>query len=125
MKKNENENVKLIRVSERLPALNKKYERYAKMDENKYYIQRNMEREEGEYWFDGDTGLTIQKVDENTLRVIAVFDDPTPYLCLAMLSLTCMELKIGIQMEPYTIIRPYIRREETVTSDESTRVEVA
>lgn len=125
MKKNENENVKLIRVSERLPALNKKYERYAKMDENKYYIQRNMEREEGEYWFDGDTGLTIQKVDENTLRVIAVFDDPTPYLCLAMLSLTCMELKIGIQMEPYTIIRPYIRREETVTSDESTRAEVA
>ena len=125
MKKNENENVKLISVSERLPALNKKYERYAKMDENKYYIQRNMEREEGEYWFDGDTGLTIQKVDENTLRVIAVFDDPTPYLCLAMLSLTCMELKIGIQMEPYTIIRPYIRREETVTSDESTRAEVA
>ena len=125
MKKNKNKNVKLIRVSERLPALNKKYERYAKMDENKYYIQRNMEREEGEYWFDGDTGLTIQKVDENTLRVIAVFDDPTPYLCLAMLSLTCMELKIGIQMEPYTIIRPYIRREETVTSDESTRAEVA
>ena len=125
MKKNENENVKLIRVSERLPALNKKYERYAKMDENKYYIQRNMEREEGEYWFDGDTGLTIQKVDENTLRVIAVFDDPTPYLCLAMLSLTCMELKIGIQMEPYTIIRPHIRREETVASDESTRAEVA
>ena len=125
MKKNENENVKLIRVSERLPALNKKYERYAKMDENKYYIQRNMEREEGEYWFDGDTGLTIQKVDENTLRVIAVFDDPTPYLCLAMLSLTCMELKIGIQMEPYTIIRPYIRREEAVASDESTRAEVA
>ena len=125
MKKNENENVKLISVSKRLPALNKKYERYAKMDENKYYIQRNMEREEGEYWFDGDTGLTIQKVDENTLRVIAVFDDPTPYLCLAMLSLTCMELKIGIQMEPYTIIRPYIRREEAVASDESTRVEVA
>ena len=125
MKKNNSENVKLIRVSERLPVLNKKYERYAKMDENKYYIQRNMEREEGEYWFDGDTGLTIQKVDENTLRVIAVFDDPTPYLCLAMLSLTCMELKIGIQMEPYTIIRPYIRREETVTSDESTRAEVA
>ena len=125
MKKNENENVKLIRVSERLPALNKKYERYAKMDENKYYIQRNMEREEGEYWFDGDTGLTIQKVDENTLRVIAVFDDPTPYLCLAMLSLTCMELKIDIQMEPYTIIRPYIRREEAVASDESTRAEVA
>ena len=125
MKKNENENVKLISVSERLPALNKKYERYAKMDENKYYIQRNMEREEGEYWFDGDTGLTIQKVDENTLRVIAVFDDPTPYLCLAMLSLTCMELKIGIQMEPYTIIRPYIRREEAVASDESTRAEVA
>ena len=125
MKKNKNKNVKLIRVSERLPALNKKYERYAKMDENKYYIQRNMEREEGEYWFDGDTGLTIQKVDENTLRVIAVFDDPTPYLCLAMLSLTCMELKIGIQMEPYTIIRPYIRREEAVASDESTRAEVA
>ena len=124
MKKNENENVKLIRVSERLPALNKKYERYAKMDENKYYIQRNMEREEGEYWFDGDTGLTIQKVDENTLRVIAVFDDPTPYLCLAMLSLTCMELKIDIQMEPYTIIRPYIPIKETGASDESTESEV-
>jgi hypothetical protein len=125
MKKNENENVKLIRVSERLPALNKKYERYAKMDENKYYIQRNMEREEGEYWFDGDTGLTIQKVDENTLRVIAVFDDPTPYLCLAMLSLTCIELGISIQMEPYTIIRPYIRTKETMASDEPTGSEVA
>ena len=125
MKKNENENVKLIKVSERLPALNKKHERYAKMDENKYYIQRNMEREEGEYWFDGDMGLTIQKVDGNTLRVIAVFDDPKPYLCLAMLSLTCMELEISIQMEPYTIIRPYIRREESIVSDESTRAEVA
>ena len=112
-------------VRERLPELNEEYERYAKMDENKYYIQRNMEREEGEYWFDGDTGLTIQKVDENTLRVIAVFDDPKPYLCLAMLSLTCMELGISIQMEPYTIIRPYIRREETVASDEFTRAEVA
>ena len=112
-------------VRERLPELNEEHERYAKMDENKYYIQRNMEREEGEYWFDGDTGLTIQKVDENTLRVIAVFDDPTPYLCLAMLSLTCIELGISIQMEPYTIIRPYIRTKETMASDEPTGSEVA
>ena len=112
-------------VGERLPELNEEHERYAKIDENKYYIQRNMGREGGEYWFDGDTGLTIQKVDENTLRVIAVFDDPTPYLCLAMLSLTCMELGISIQMEPYTIIRPYIRREETVASDGSTGAGVA
>jgi len=112
-------------VRERLPELNDEHERYAKMDENKYYIQRNMEREEGEYWFDGDTGLTIQKVDKNTLRVIAVFDDPSPYLYLAMLSLTCIELGISIQMEPYTIIRPYIRREETVASDGSTGAGVA
>ena len=84
-----------------------------------------MEREEGGYWFDGDTGLTIQKADENTLRVIAVFDDPTPYLCLAMLSLTCMELGISIQMEPYTIIRPYIHTKETMVSDELTASEVA
>lgn len=112
-------------VRERLPELNEEHERYAKMDENKYYIQRNMEREEGEYWFDGDTGLTIQKVDENTLRVIAVFDDPTPYLCLAMLSLTCIELGISIQMEPYTIIRPYTRIKETMASDESTGSDVA
>ena len=112
-------------VRERLPELNDEHERYAKMDENKYYIQRNMEREEGAYWFDGDTGLTIQKVDKNTLRVIAVFDDPSPYLYLAMLSLTCIELGISIQMEPYTIIRPYIRREETVASDGSTGAGVA
>ena len=112
-------------VGERLPELNEEHERYAKIDENKYYIQRNMGREEGEYWFDGDTGLTIQKVDENTLRVIAVFDDPTPYLCLAMLSLTCIELGISIQMEPYTIIRPYIRTKETMASDEPTGSEVA
>ena len=112
-------------VRERLPELNDEHERYAKMDENKYYIQRNMEREEGEYWFDGDTGLTIQKVDKNTLRVIALFDDPSPYLYLAMLSLTCIELGISIQMEPYTIIRPYIRREETVASDGSTGAGVA
>ncbi|MDC3282169.1 hypothetical protein OAV46_03955 [Euryarchaeota archaeon] len=112
-------------VRERLPELNDEHERYAKMDENKYYIQRNMEREEGEYWFDSDTGLTIQKVDKNTLRVIAVFDDPSPYLYLAMLSLTCIELGISIQMEPYTIIRPYIRREETVASDGSTGAGVA
>ena len=112
-------------VRERLPELNDEHERYAKMDENKYYIQRNMEREEGEYWFDGDTGLTIQKVDKNTLRVIAVFDDPSPYLYLAMLSLTCIELGISIQMEPYTIIRPYTRIKETMASDESTRLDVA
>lgn len=112
-------------LRERLPELNEEHERYAKMDENKYYIQRNMEREEGEYWFDGDTGLTIQKVDKNTLRVIALFDDPSPYLYLAMLSLTCIELGISIQMEPYTIIRPYIRREETVASDGSTGAGVA
>lgn len=111
-------------VRERLPELNEEHERYAKMDENKYYIRRNMEREEGEYWFDGDTGLTIQKVDKNTLRVIAVFDDPTPYLYLAMLSLTCTELEISIQMEPYTIIRPYIPIKVTVASDESTESEV-
>ena len=124
MKMKKEERRKTI-VRERLPELNEEHERYAKMDENKYYIQRNMEREEGEYWFDGDTGLTIQKVDKNTLRVIAVFDDPTPYLYLAMLSLTCMELEISIQMEPYTIIRPYIRREESIVSDESPRAEVA
>ena len=124
MKMKKEERKKTI-VRERLPELNEEHERYAKMDENKYYIQRNMEREEGEYWFDGDTGLTIQKVDENTLRVIAVFDDPTPYLCLAMLSLTCIELGISIQMEPYTIIRPYIRTNETMASDEPTGSEVA
>ena len=124
MKMKKEERRKTI-VRERLPELNEEHERYAKMDENKYYIQRNMEREEGGYWFDGDTGLTIQKVDENTLRVIAVFDDPTPYLCLAMLSLTCMELGISIQMEPYTIIRPYIHTKETMVSDELTASEVA
>ena len=112
-------------VGERLPELNEEHERYAKIDENKYYIQRNMGREEGEYWFDGDTGLTIQKVDKNTLRVIALFDDPSPYLYLAMLSLTCIELGISIQMEPYTIIRPYIRTKETMASDEPTGSEVA
>jgi hypothetical protein len=124
MKMKKEERRKTI-VRERLPELNEEHERYAKMDENKYYIQRNMEREEGEYWFDGDTGLTIQKVDRNTLRVIAVFDDPTPYLCLAMLSLTCIELGISIQMEPYTIIRPYIRTNEAMASDEPTGAEVA
>ena len=124
MKMKKEERKKTI-VRERLPELNEEHERYAKMDENKYYIQRNMEREEGEYWFDGDMGLTIQKVDRNTLRVIAVFDDPKPYLCLAMLSLTCMELEISIQMEPYTIIRPYIRTNETMASDEPTGTEVA
>ena len=124
MKMKKEERRKTI-VRERLPELNEEHERYAKMDENKYYIQRNMEREEGGYWFDGDTGLTIQKVDRNTLRVIAVFDDPTPYLCLAMLSLTCIELGISIQMEPYTIIRPYIRTNETMASDEPTGSEVA
>ena len=112
-------------LRERLPELNEEHERYAKMDENKYYIQRNMEREEGGYWFDGDTGLTIQKVDENTLRVIAVFDEPTPYLCLAMFSLTFMELVISIQMEPYTIIRPYIHAKDTIVSDELTASVVA
>ena len=122
--KMKNEKGRKTMVRERLPELNEEHERYAKMDENKYYIQRNMEREEGEYWFDGDTGLTIQKVDKNTLRVIAVFDDPSPYLYLAMLSLTCIELGISIQMEPYTIIRPYIPIEETGASDESTESEV-
>ena len=107
------ENKKTMTVSERLPVLDDEAVGDAKSNENMAYILGRMEGRDGHYWYDSSAGLTLQRVNAKTLRAISVTDDETPYRVLAMIKMTCNQLGIELQVDPYAVVIPYEPAEET------------
>ena len=109
MKKNGNGNGKKkeTTISEYLPELEDEDKRGAVCNGNQVYILKHMDIFDGQSWFDNSMGLRLQRVDRKTLRVVAAWGELSVYNALAKVILTCKELGIEVQMEPYTVIIPY------------------
>ena len=111
--KNDNENTKIMAVSERFPVLDDEAVAYAISNENMAYLLGRMEGRDGQYWYDSSAGITLQRVNAKTLRALTVVDDETPYRVLAMIKMTCNKLGIELQVDPYAVVVPYEPAEET------------
>jgi len=114
MEENNEENSKTMTVSERLPTLNEKAETYA-LSNNMSYLLRKMGCLDGQCWHMDDAGITLQRVNEKTLRVIAVVDHKTPYHVLAMIKMTCDKIGLNLQIDPYAVVTPYAPIEDVGT----------
>jgi hypothetical protein len=111
--KNDNENTKIMAVSERFPVLDDEAVAYAISNENMAYLLGRMEGRDGQYWYDSSAGITLQRVNAKTLRALTVVDDETPYRVLAMIKMTCNQLGIELQVDPYAVVMAYEPAEET------------
>ena len=107
------ENKKTMTVSERLPVLDDEAVADARSNENMAYILGRMEGRDGQYWYDSGAGLTLQRVNTKTLRAITIVNHKTPYRVLAMVKMTCNQLGIELQLDPYTVVMAYEPAEET------------
>tara|TARA_B110000444_G_scaffold187582_1_gene176910 strand:- start:213 stop:656 length:444 start_codon:yes stop_codon:yes gene_type:complete len=116
MQKNEDKNQKMMTVSERLPILDDEAVAYAISNENMAYLLGRMECRDGQYWYDSSAGITLQRVNAKTLRALTVVNDETPYRVLAMIKMTCKQLGIELQVDPYAVVMAYEPAEETEAS---------
>jgi len=105
-KKND-KNPKMMTVRERLPVLDDEAVANAISNEKMACVLGSMKGRDGQYWFDSSAGITLQKVNEKTLRAITVVDDEIPYYVLAMIMTTCKQLGIELQLDPYAVVMAY------------------
>lgn len=79
------------------------------------------------HWF-GSDGIMMQKVDEATIRIISVTDHEWCYRGVAFMRATFEAVDVEVQLDPYTVIMPYVKPAEAhqaELSDDSPGVEVA
>ena len=74
-------------------------------------------------WF-GKNGVNIQRVDEDTVRCVSVTDHDFCFNSLACMRVTFESAGIGVQLDPYTVVTPYVEPPEEVPH-EAPGVEVA
>ena len=107
------ENNKTMTISERLPTLNENSVTYALSNGNMSYLLDHIQQcLDGQYWCAENTGITLQRVNEKTLRVITLYDHKTPYRVLAMMKMTCNKIGINLQIDPYAVVMPYEPEED-------------
>ena len=112
MEENNGENNKKMTVSERLPALNEEAVTYALSNGNMSYLLTRIGCLDGQYWRVDDAGITLQRVNEKTLRVITICDHEIPYRVLAMMKMTCDKIGVTLQIDPYAVVMPYKSEED-------------
>ena len=62
------------------------------------------------HWL-GSVGLHLQKIDEKVVRCIAVVDHPFSFAALAMQKVTFKMANMKMEIDPYTIVIPYVESE--------------
>jgi hypothetical protein len=55
-----------------------------------------------------DLGIDLQVVSKQIVRCIAVVDHPYCWETLALLLVTFEEAGINLEIDPYTVVRPYV-----------------
>mgnify|MGYP006094040515 CR=1 FL=1 len=56
----------------------------------------------------GTLGIDLQVVSKQIVRCIAVVDHPYCWETLALLLVTFEEAGINLEIDPYTVVRPYV-----------------
>ena len=75
-------------------------------------------------WLD-NVGLHLQKVNDNLVRCIAVVDHPSCFLALSMIKLSFETANMEVELAPYTLVMPYIPKENEGSCEDVPGLEVA
>ena len=57
-------------------------------------------------------GVDLQVISKEVVRCLAVVDHPYCYLCLAMMTISFDSAGIDLEVDPYTVVRPFVPKEE-------------
>ncbi len=96
-------------VAERLPSLEE--ERIQKVSSHEWrqwahgFMADHMDGQCN--WF-GKYGVNIQRVDEDTVRCVSVTDHDFCFDSLAYMRVTFESAGIRVQLDPYTVVTPYV-----------------
>ena len=95
-------------VADRLPTLTEEQTAEAQGAEHVEWAQGTLE------WYDSgdlhdmpELGVTLQVVSEDTVRCVSVHDHGYCFFMLSMLVCTFEHAGVTVQIDPYTIVRPY------------------
>ena len=95
-------------VETRLPPLDEDEEAIARSEENLQWIRGWMENVDvGRVRIIRNQGITLQKVNDEVVRCLAVEDYPVPggpYWVLALMAASFHEAGIALEIDPYTVI---------------------
>lgn len=94
-------------VETRLPALDEDEEANATSEENLRWVREWMENVDvGRVRILGNQGITLQKVNDEAVRCLAVEDYPFaggPYWLLALMFASFREAGIALEIDPYAV----------------------
>ena len=79
------------------------------------------------HWF-GNDGIMMQKVDDDTIRIISVTDHEWCFRGVAFMRATFEAVGVEVQLDPYTVLMPYVESAEAEQAElpsEPSGVEVA
>ena len=100
-------------VSARLPELNKEDKEFATTREKLEWVEEWMSwYVPGQLQTMEDGGIILQKVDASTVRCVSVVDHSFCYLTLALVSTSFERRGVSLEVDPYTIVTPYIPPED-------------
>ena len=78
-------------------------------------------------WF-GSDGILIQKVDDDTIRILSATDHEWCYRGVAYMRAAFEAVSVEVQLDPYTVLMPYSEPDETERVEQNAQspgVEVA
>jgi len=95
-------------ISHRMPPLDEASRQEKTGEDHRRWARGLMEHlTNGQAYNQNDCGITLQRVNENTMRCIAVVEHSYPYLSLAEMSVSFEAAGIELQIDPYTVAIPY------------------
>ena len=121
---NETENkLQMHTVKERMPELSQIDSEGAVTHTNLSWAHEFMNNHlDGQIHFMKSIGVSLQKVSENKVRCVAIVDHSYCFTGLSMLKLTFDTANIDLEIDPFTVITPYVPKENR---DEEPGCEVA
>ena len=100
-------------VCDRLPKLEKVWDEHAKSHEMLSWAHQFMlDHKYGQVKFLNNVGVNLQKVNDSTVRCIAVVDHPDCFVGLSCLKSTFETAEIEIEIDPYALVIPYTPKDE-------------
>ena len=101
-------------ITYKIPELSEMGRSWARSHERRQWAHWVMSGNiDGQAVYMGDEGLNIQRVDDGTVRVLSVTDHEWSLRWLSVLRETFEACNIEVQIDPYTVLMPYIEEQPT------------
>jgi len=98
----------LVSIADRLPELSNEAIQDASQDDSVEWAQGMLEHyQPGAIHEMPDYGITLQIVSEDTARCISVYDHGYCMFMLHMAIITFKQADLTLELDPYTVLRPY------------------